>query len=168
MIAENDNGDYYAKIKRLQLPASNEDNSMILNQISVYSQNALWNAMESWFNGGAPVPTGINTAGTYNVSFTNNGGSMMGEISENWYEGEESYEIDLDYINNVQQNEHIMGYAYDLEKVFQEDGSFILPEYFQLNTENNKWQAITEDEVPNTTNLIPTEVPVFQEAKYLI
>ena len=165
LIAENDNGDYYAKIKRLQLPASNEDNSMILNQISVYSQNALWNAMESWFNGGAPVPTGINTAGTYNVSFTNNGGSMMGEITENWYEGEESYEIDLDYINNVQQNEHIMGYAYDLEKVFQEDGSFILPEYFQLNTENNKWQAITEDEVPNTTNLISTEVPVFPRSE---
>ena len=99
---------------------------MLLNQISVYSQNALWNAMESWFDGGSVVQPGIDADGTFNVSFTNNGGSMMGEISENWYEGDLNHEIELTYIDNVQQTENIMGYAFDTETVHEEDGLFIL------------------------------------------
>ena len=131
---------------------------MLLNQISVYSQNALWNAMESWFDGGSVVQPGIDADGTFNVSFTNNGGSMMGEISENWYEGDLNHEIELTYIDNVQQTENIMGYAFDTETVHEEDGLFILPEYFGLNSEN-KWQSITEDELPPSTNLISADVP---------
>ena len=158
LISEDEDGNSYAKIERLQFPANNEDNSMILNQISVYSQNALWNDMELWFNGGNIVQPAINSAGTYDVTFMNNGGSMMGEISENWYEGELSHEIDLNYIDNVQQNENIMGYSYNLETVYEEDGSFILPEYFKLN-EDNLWQAITEESMPASTNLVNTDVP---------
>ena len=158
LISEDEDGNLYAKIKQLQFPASNDDNTMLLNQISVYSQNALWNAMESWFDGGSLVQPGIDANGTFNVSFTNNGGSMMAEISENWYEGDLSHEIDLTYIDNVQQNQNIMGYAFDTETVNEEDGRFILPEYFGLNSEN-KWQPITEDELPNSTNLISADVP---------
>ena len=158
LISEDEDGNLFAKIEPLQFPASNNDNSMLLNQISVYSQNALWNAMESWFDGGSVVQPGIDADGTFNVSFTNNGGSMMGEISENWYEGDLNHEIELTYIDNVQQTENIMGYAFDTETVHEEDGLFILPEYFGLNSEN-KWQSITEDELPPSTNLISADVP---------
>ncbi|MGK0315179.1 MAG: hypothetical protein ACI86M_001407 [Saprospiraceae bacterium] len=157
LISEDGDGTSYAKIERLQFPASNEDNSMMLNQISVYSQNALWNDMESWFNGGAVVQPGINSAGTYDVSFINNGGAMAGEISETGANGQE-YEIDLNYIENVQQNENIMGYEFDLDVVFEKDGNFILPEYFKLDSDN-KWRPITEDVVPTSTNLVNIEVP---------
>jgi hypothetical protein len=68
-------------LERLQFPVNNEDNSMILSQISVYSQNALWNALETWFNGGPAVLPPINETGTYGVSFVNNGGAMAAEIS---------------------------------------------------------------------------------------
>ena len=81
-ISEDEDGNLFAKIEPLQFPASNNDNSMLLNQISVYSQNALWNAMESWFNGGSVVQPGIDADGTFNVSFTNNGGSMMERFLE--------------------------------------------------------------------------------------
>ena len=158
LISEDEVGNLYAKIEPLQFPASNDDNTMLLNQISVYSQNALWNAMESWFDGGSVVQPGIYADGTFNVSFTNNGGSMMGEISENWYEGNLNHEIELTYIDNVQQTENIMGYVFDTETVHEEDGLFILPEYFGLNSEN-KWRPITEDELPPSTNLISAAVP---------
>ncbi|MFT4973852.1 MAG: hypothetical protein ACI9JY_003063, partial [Saprospiraceae bacterium] len=157
LISEDSDGNSYAKIERLQFPASNEDNSMILNQISVYAQNALWNDMESWFNGGAIVQPGINAAGTYDVSFINNGGAMVGEISGTDSGGIE-HEIDLNYINNVQQNENIMGYEFDLETVYEEDGKFILPEYFKLDSDS-KWLSVTEDVIPTATNLVNTEVP---------
>ena len=130
LISEDGDGNTYAKIERLQFPASNEDNSMILNQVTaVYSQNALWNDMESWFNGGAVVSPGDMQSGKYDVSFINNGGSMAGEISGAGLE----HEIDLDYIDNIQLNANIMGFEYDLNAVFEEDGRFILPEYFKLD-----------------------------------
>ena len=157
LISEDLQGNKYAKIERLQFPASNLDNSMILNQFSVYSQNALWNDMESWFNQGDIVQTEFNVTGTYGVPFINNGGAMMGEISETG-SGDIDHAIDLNYINNIQQNQNIMGYQYNLENVYEENGNFILPEYFQLNP-NNEWQAITEDAVPPSTNLINTVVP---------
>ena len=157
LISVDTEGNHYAKIERLQFPASNEDNSMILNQISVYSKNGLWNAMESWFDGGEIVQPGINTTGTHNVSFTNNGGSSIGEISEAGNGGID-HEIDLNYIDNIQQNENIMGFEFNLESVFEEDGNFILPEYFKLES-SNEWQQISEAAIPESTNLVNTEVP---------
>ncbi|MEL7427667.1 MAG: hypothetical protein AAFN81_32040, partial [Bacteroidota bacterium] len=127
LISEDGDGNTYAKIERLQFPASNQDNSMLLNQISVYSQDALWNDMEAWFGGGAAVSPGLLQAGTYQTSFINNGGAMVGEISGAGLE----HEIDLDYMGNVQLNANIMGYEYDLDAVAEKDGRFLMPEYFQ-------------------------------------
>lgn len=154
LIAEDGEGNPYAKIERLQFPASNDDNSMLLNQITVYSQEALWNDMEAWFNGGDVVPPIVISAGNYGVSFINNGGSMIGEISG----GGLNHEIELDYMNNIQLTSNIMGFEYDLNKVYEENGLFILPEYFKLEA-NNKWHAIDEADVPAMTNLVNTAVP---------
>jgi len=154
LISNDSDGNPYAKIERLQFPASNDDNSMILNQISVYSQNALWNDMESWFDGGAVVPPENIQSGTSNVPFINNGGSMAGEISGAGL----NQPIDLDYIDNVQLNANIMGFEFDLNTVFEKDDIFILPEYFKLESDNN-WHYIAEEDVPSSTNLVNTEVP---------
>jgi hypothetical protein len=154
LISEDSDGNPYAKIERLQFPASNEDNSMILNQISVYSKNALWNDMESWFNGGAVVMPESIQSGSYGVSIINNGGSMAGEISGSDY----NHDIELDYIDNIQLNSNIMGFEFDLNTVFEKEGNFILPEYFKLESDN-KWHPIDEAAVPPATNLVNTEVP---------
>jgi hypothetical protein len=157
IISQDDGGIFYAKIERLRFPANNEDNSMILNQISVYSQNALWHDMESWFNGGPTVLPRINAAGTYGVSFVNNGGAMAAEISETSPNGI-GHDIDLNYIDNIQQNANIMGFEYDLNIVDKDESNFILPEYFKLDTDN-RWRAIDEGAVPSSTNLLATAVP---------
>ena len=153
-MAEDGVGDTYAKIERLQFPASNADNSMLLNQISVYSQNALWNDMEAWFAGGPAVLPSSMQSGAYGVSFVNNGGSMIGEISG----GGQEYEIEMDYINNVQLNANVMGFEYDLGTVAEKNGRFLMPEYFKLESDN-KWHSIEEDAVPAATELVETIVP---------
>ncbi|MDX1409098.1 MAG: sialate O-acetylesterase, partial [Saprospiraceae bacterium] len=144
----------YAKIERLQFPASEQDQSMILNQITVYSQDALWHDMEAWFNGGDVVPPERLQSGMRGVSFVNNGGSMVGEIQG----GGLNHEIELDYIDNVQFNANIMGFEFDLNTVFEKDGKFILPEYFRLEGDN-KWHHIDENDVPPSTKLANAVVP---------
>lgn len=157
IISQDGSGNLYAKLNRLQFPANNGDNSMILNQISVYSPSALWNDMESWFNGGPAVLPGINTSGIYGVSFVNNGGAMAAEIAESSPNGI-SHDIDLNYIDNVQQNANIMGFEYDLNTVEKYENKFLLPEYYRLDPDN-LWRAIDEEVVPSPTNLLTTAVP---------
>lgn len=158
LIGRDGSGNPYAKLARLQFPANNGDNSMILNQISVYSPDALWNDLESWFNGGPAVPPGINEAGTYGVPFVNNGGSMAAEIAERSPNGIR-HDIDLNYIDNVQFNANIMGFEYDLNVVEKRDKHFLLPEYFRLDPDD-KWRPIDEGAVPASTNLLTTAVPL--------
>ncbi|MBX2929127.1 MAG: T9SS type A sorting domain-containing protein [Saprospiraceae bacterium] len=158
IIAWDDSGNPYAKLERLQFPVNNDDNSMVLSQISVYSQNALWNALESWFDGGPAVLPRINEAGTYGVSFVNNGGAMAAEIAEASSNGI-NHEIDLHYINNVQQNATIMGFEYDLNIVEKKEKNFLLPEYFRLDPDN-LWRPVDPEAVPAATNLLTTAVPV--------
>ncbi|MEN0005186.1 MAG: sialate O-acetylesterase [Bacteroidota bacterium] len=154
LVSQDSEGNRYAKLERLQFPASNADNSMILNQITVYSKDALWNAMEAWFNGGATVSAGLISSGAYGVSFVDNGGAMAAEISG----GDLVHEIHLDYIDNVQLTTNIMGFEYNLNAVFEKEGRFVLPEYFKLESDD-EWHYIQETEVPASTNLLEAVVP---------
>lgn len=153
LISGSDDQTPYAKIERLQFPASNENNAMVLNSISVYNQNALWNAMNSWFGGGEAVSPESMQSGAYGVPFVNNGGSIVGEIAG----GGMDYNIALDYIDNVQQTTNIMGFEFDLNTVIEEDGYFVLPEYFEL--QSDEWHPVASGSVPESTLLLDTEVP---------
>ena len=165
LVSPDNNGQRYAKLKRIQFPINNDDNSIILSSISVYSPNALWNDLNNWFNGGPAVLPGINQAGVKGVSFVNNGGSMFAELNEN---NNIKHDITLNYINNVQQNSNNMGFEYNLNIVDKAGKNFLLPEYYRLDPDN-KWHAIDKTEVPASTNLLTTEVPNTQrpEIPYL-
>ena len=165
LVSPDNNGQRYAKLKRIQFPINNDDNSIILSSISVYSPNALWNDLNNWFNGGPAVLPGINQAGIKGVSFVNNGGSMFAELNEN---NNLKHDITLNYINNVQQNSNNMGFEYNLNIVDKAGKNFLLPEYYRLDPDN-KWHAIDKTEVPAATNLLTTEVPNTQrpEIPYL-
>ncbi len=157
LISQDDNGISYAKIQRMQFPVSGEDHSILMNRVSVYSQDALWNNMESWFNGGPIVLPGLQETGTYDVSFINNGGSLIGEISENGQNGLE-YEMDLSFMDNIQQTTNTMGYSFDLDYVDKKNSNFFLPEYYKL--EGDKWLFTLVSDVPSSTNLVSTPVPI--------
>ena len=158
-ITANDNdGVPYAKTTVMQLPTCGDDQSILMHGVSVYSSNALWNAMESWFNGGAIADTEFSPLGIDEVSFVNNGGGMVGEITPNGQTGED-LEIDLTFMNPVQQTSNTMGYEYDLNTVEKTEDNFLLPEYYRLDPDN-KWRAVQASEVPTSTNLIDTPVPI--------
>ena len=160
LISDDAADNSYAKIERVRFPITNEDNLMLLQQATIYSENALWNAMENWFNGGAIVPAGINPAGTNIIPFQDSN-FLVGRIEDPELKGNPFYkgpEIDLKYMDYVQQYPTSIGYEFDLDVVLKKDGYFILPEYFKLDTDN-KWQAITEDAVPASANLVQAEVP---------
>ena len=133
ITAEDSNGETYAKTTVMQLPPCGEDNSILMNGVSVYSSDALWNAMEAWFNGGNIVDTKFDELGIEDVSFVNNGGGMIGEITPNGHSGAD-LQIDLAFMNPVQQTSNTMGYEYDLNSVEKSEDNFLLPEYYRLDS----------------------------------
>ncbi|MFK7833428.1 MAG: sialate O-acetylesterase [Winogradskyella sp.] len=157
IISTDASGNHFAKIERIQFPESGSNNSFVINRVTAYSQNALWNDMNAWFSGGAAVQPGINSTGILNLDFVDNGGAMIGEISQ-VAPDDLNHEIDLTYIENVQQSNDVMGFEFDLNIVEKSNGIFTLPEYFRLDTDN-KWRPIDEAAVPTSTNLLTTNVP---------
>ncbi len=158
LVAQDGNGQRYARVSRLQFPANYDDQSMILGGISVYSPDALWTDLEDWFNGGPSVLPGIDTSGVLKVPFVNNGGAMAAEIKENIPNGINK-DIDLTYIDNVQLNSSIMGFEYDLDAVEKTNRVIRMPEYFRLDADS-LWHAVGSEVVPLSTNLTTTPVPV--------
>jgi hypothetical protein len=154
LISEDNEGTPYAKIEPMQMPASGEDYSVALNGISIYSRDGLWDAMNAWFDGGDAVPTEAMQNGSQSVSFTNNGGAIVGEISGGGME----YDIDLDYLDNTMLTFDAMGFEHGLNATSLQGDVFALPEYFKLEGDN-EWHPITVDEVPASTQLATTEVP---------
>lgn len=149
----------YARIAPLLFPKSSTDKSVLVNQIKVYSRDALWNDLEDWFNGDSAVQPGINPEGEFNVIFTsdNNGGAIAGEIStadQNYWE----YPIDIGmYIQTFVENNTIMGYELNPDYVKKVNENFVLPEYFRFE-QDHKWRPIEETEVPQITGLLENEV----------
>lgn len=158
ITAEDVNGVTYAKTTVMQFPTCGDYNSILMNGVSVYSSNNLWNAMVSWFNGGPIVDTEFNQLGTNEVSFVNNGGAVVGKIKPHGYTGND-LEIDLTFVNQVLQTSKTMGYEYDLNSVEKSKDNFLLPEYYRLDADD-KWRAVKESEVPTSTNLINTPIPI--------
>jgi hypothetical protein len=156
LISTGSDGKTYAKVNALQYPVNNEDNSVLLSNISVYSKDALWNDMEKWFNGGPAVKPGINKSGIFDVNFVNNGGAMIGEIEE-YGQNPLKHEVDMSFMSTTQQNQRTMGFAYELKTVTKDKSSFRLPEYFMLN-DDKKWTAVKKEALPTGINLLTTEV----------
>ncbi len=147
----------YAKAGRLQLPVSGENNAILMHGVSVYSQSALWNNMEAWFEGGSVVLPGLSLSRVNELSFVNNGGSLIGEIS-NAEQSDSTFEMDLSFMDNIQQNSNTMGYTFDLNTVKKNDENFFLPEYYRLELDD-RWQAISVEDVPVSTGLLNAALP---------
>jgi hypothetical protein len=154
LISNEGTGGTYAKIFPLRFPRSEVDNSIILNQVVVYKRDALWNNLESWFDGGTAVAAGIDHSASLGVPFINNGGDMFAEIKG----GNVQHTIDLDYFDNIQLSTNSVGFEFDLNKIEIRDSMFTLPEYFKLG-DNNQWRQMSESEAATSTLLYNMDVP---------
>lgn len=157
LISEDNDGNKYAKIVPLQYPATDTDGNgaFVLNQVSAYSKDALWNDMVTWFGGGPAVSPGLSASGIIDRPFINNGGAMTASIAN----GNNDFNIDLDYIDNAQFTDKVMGFTFDLDAVRLEDDKFKMPEYFELGTDD-RWHAISPKDLPVSTLLEETPVPL--------
>jgi len=159
------NGTPYVKTTRTQFPANggDENSSIILNNITAYGRDALWDSTEAWFAGG-DAPTGELAAdGTFVKRFEDRDhvNEHLGWIiiPEGVEDGDPEYSIDWSSLVEVDlADRETFRYRWNLDRVERTDNFFVLPEYFRLDDDPSAnfgkvWTPILESELPPETGL---------------
>lgn len=168
LIGTDDSGQFYARILPLVFPKTAGNRSELIRDIKVYSKNAKWNEVESWFNGGPVPPTAFKMEASNNLLFEVDP-FVDGAIStENGTPIESN--IDYGYAEKIMNpNRTVSGFEWDTNVVNEVNGAFVMPEYYKLNA-NNQWDPVPESSVPTSTGLLANEpaiTPRNEDTPYL-
>ena len=154
----------YARITPTQYPATDDESSVILHRISSYSDVALSDAVRDWFDGG-PAPSGELAAdGTHVGQFeeTTAGQDVWWTFLFEGLDENEEYLVDVDALGTLDQSDPTtFRYRWDLDVVDRLGDSFVLPEYYRLETVDGetRWRPVPAADVPVESGLLDHVFP---------
>jgi len=143
----------YAHILPPSFPATTNNTTELIKEIKVYTKDAMWNAVEIWFNGGPVAPTQFQSSGIENVFFSLSP-NVDGHIATNIGNPLDA-EIDMTgFATKIStNNQSVAGFMFDTSIVTLENETFIMPKFYKLHS-NGKWLPIDESQVPPATGLV--------------
>ncbi len=153
-------GETFARIAPTSFPRNAKGDSVVVHRITAYNKSALWDAVKTWFEGGAPASGTIDPKGASVHKFNREGGSTWQIYLPNDAEEKKSPLAWSSFANPVVLDPHTYGYKWNYElvtKTESKDGPLVtLPEYFHLVRGENKeaeWRVIQPKDVPAETGL---------------
>jgi hypothetical protein len=130
-----------------------------VHRVTAYNKKALWDAVETWFEGGAPASGTIDAQASVVHSFPGRGGATW-RIYNRSTPREERARIAWDsFAKPVAIDSSTFGYRWDDQLVTKKDtkdGPLVtLPEYYHLVKDNKKtqWVVVQPKDVPAETGL---------------
>ncbi len=163
-------GTRYSKALPTRYPITEANESVLLNRPMVYSKDAMWTNVESWFNGGPVAPTAFATEGQLEILFDteDSQGSAFFESKIKLEPGgddeDDEYDIETTYIQPFVKDSQSWGFQMDMSMVEDDNGIFKTPTYFELNDALLEGNPIELSEVPTETGLVPYEFETNTEA----
>ncbi len=161
-VATDSKGESYARIAPTAFPRNPDGSSTLIRQDTVYNSSALWNSVNSWFKGGAPISGKIAPEGAFVRNFEN-GGYATWEIRTPIPGGKvEKVAIDWNaFATPAVPSSDAYGYTWDyahVTKTTTQNGPLVtLPEYFWLESDKEgkkkKWKPVSSNRVPTETGL---------------
>jgi len=153
-------GDTYARIAPTSFPRGPQGDSAVVHRVTAYNKKALWDAVEAWFEGGAPASGAIDLVGAFVHRFPGRGGATW-KIYTPPVPGEKKVPIAWDsFATPMAPDPSTFGFRWNYDLVTRKDtkdGPLVtLPEYFRLvNDDNNKaqWVVVSPEDVPAETGL---------------
>jgi len=164
-------GEIYARIAPTSFPRGPQGDSAVVHRVTSYSKKALWDAVQAWFEGGAPASGAIDPAGAVVHSFPGRGGETW-RIYKPRASGEEKVRIAWSSFASPAAIDSITyGFRWNYELVTKKDtkdGPLVtLPEYYRLVNEDGKkpqWVVVQPKDVPVETGLAKVSFSRPQEA----
>ncbi len=153
-------GETYARIAPTSFPRNPDGDSVVVHRITAYSKVALWDAVQSWFDGGAAASGAIDPKGASVHTFNGKGGSTWRIYPPNTPREKKVPLAWGSFANPVALNDTTYGYRWDKEMVTKtdsKDGPLVtLPEYYRLGKDrdnNEQWVVVAPKDIPAETGL---------------
>lgn len=153
-------GEAYARIAPTLFPSASNDDSLLVHQITSYNRQALWDAVQTWFEGGPPASGVIHSDAAVRHVFTGRGGATW-QIYPNDVPREKKPPVAWSsFATPIAPDPHTFGYRWNsqwVKKIESKNGPLVvLPEYYRLVTHSNRppqWVPVPAQEVPAETGL---------------
>ena len=152
-------GETYARIAPTFFPTGTDGQSRLVHQITSYNKQALWDAVKTWFEGGAEASGAIRPEGAVLHRFTGGGGATWRIYPDNTAKDEKVPVAWNTFATPVAPDPNTFGYRWDPKFVTRTDAGFgplvKLPEYYRLDRRGAKaqWVPVRAEEVPAETGL---------------
>ena len=75
VLSKDAKGETYARIAPTAFPVEADGTSLLMHRVTAYNQDALWNDVKLWFDGGEPATGTINPLGSATHTFRGDGSS---------------------------------------------------------------------------------------------
>jgi len=152
-------GETYARIAPTFFPCSPNGESLVVHHITSYNKTALWDAVKTWFGGGAEASGAIHPAGAILHEFSGKGGATWSIYPDGASKEEKVPLAWASFATPMAADSNTFGYRWDpqvVRKTDVEHGPLLkLPEYFHLVKGRGKpqWVPVRAENVPAETGL---------------
>jgi hypothetical protein len=147
-------GETYARVAPTSFPRGPDGNSVVVHRMTAYNKKALWDAVEAWFEGGAPASGVIDAEQSSVHTFSGRGGATW-RISTSRTPREERARIAWSsFATPVAPDPLTYGFQWNSQlatKKDTKDGPLVgLPEYYRLVKGDNRraeWAVVQAQDV---------------------
>lgn len=164
-IARDAKGNTFARVAPTMFPANTNQNAPLIHRITAYTRAALWDSVQSWFNGGTAASGTIdpNATNAFTVqTFEAKGGATWRIYPPNTERDNRAPLAWNTFATPMAIDPTTYGYQWAKDKVRTEGSLAILPEYYRLEKDakgKDRWVVVSAQDVPAETGLSQVEFP---------
>jgi hypothetical protein len=159
-LATDAKGQTYARIAPTSFPRTPAGDSVIVHRITAYNKAALWDAVQTWFAGGAPATGTIDPKAARVQTFSDKGGSTWRIYPPSTPKEKKTPLAWSSFATPVALDPTTYGFRWNRElvtKTESKDGPLVtLPEYYRLGKDagdKDRWVVVRPQDVPAETGL---------------
>jgi hypothetical protein len=143
-------GTKFARLAPTSFPVSADGRSTLLHRHTVYKRAALWDAVQRWFDGGAPADGVINSEAYTVQAFKAGGGSSWTFHPPNVPKEQRARLAWKSFATSIAPDTKTIGFRWD-ETLTSRNGALVtLPGYYRLGLDGQKplWSVVAPKDVP--------------------
>lgn len=166
--AADSKGVRYARIAPTQFPMKPDGAAPLIHRITAYSKAALWDGVQTWFDGGPPVSGAIDPKASVVHTFKGVGGATWQIYPPNTPREKKVPVAWSSFATPIAIDETTYGYQWAKDSVKKEASVVTLPEYYRLEKDakgKERWVVVSAKEVPAETGLAHVAFPRLRTAR---
>ncbi|MBL9092882.1 MAG: hypothetical protein JNL96_16805 [Planctomycetaceae bacterium] len=155
VLGTSGDGRSFARIAPTSFPVGPDGSSTVLHRITAYKKAALWDDVQSWFDGGPAASGAIKPEASAVHKFRVGGGSNWSIYPPQTPRDQRVPLKWTSFATSFTPDPITFGYRWN-EQMTRRNGSLVtLPEYYRLDTDAAKpqWQVVSSKEVPEELGL---------------